>query len=148
MKKLSKVIIIFIVLLSLNGFLDVFASDYGFTFNFITDEANNKIVTGIQMGSPNRYQDSLNRDVLDGNVSRGHAWNILLERYKIFIVGVTGVVTITLIAVGMFGFSSLSASADNPQKRNEALWQIGITFLAAMILGIGTLIFSYAYNVF
>lgn len=123
--------------------LEVKAADYDFSFQFTQDDNG----IGITMNSP-YTDDATGKDVLDSDVSRGVSWNKLLRKYKVLIVGFTGVVSISLIGFAMFAFSKLSAVADNPQKKQEAIIHIGIILLAAMILGIGSMIFGYAYNVF
>lgn len=140
-RKISQIILVILGFVMLSQ--PVNAADYDFDFGF-TQDANGQI--GITMDSP--YNDANGRDILDNDVSRGAAWNKVLVKYKVLIVGFTGFVSLSLVGLGMFSMSKLSAVADNPQKKQEAIMHIGIILLAAMILGIGSLIFGYAYNVF
>lgn len=85
---------------------------------------------------------------LDSTKSKGSTWNFLLNRYKILIVGISGLATLTLVLIAIFLFTKLSADAANPQARSQTIKWIGCLMIAAGLLGSVTLIFSYSYGVF
>lgn len=143
MKSLKKSIICFLLLLSFFGMFisEVRAADYDFEFRIVQNDTG----MSIDMDSPYDFSTG---DALSETVSRGSVWNIFLNRYKLLITGFTGVVALSLIGLGMFAMTKLSATATNPQKRQEAIMHILVIFGAATILGAGSIIFGYAYNVF
>ena len=121
------------------------ALDYNFNFQFQVD--GNNQVSGIDMSSGVTVSGTTT-DVLENSVSRGYTWNILLTRYKGFIVGVMGLISLVLMGFAMYAFVNISASDDNPQKRKDAINHFLMIVIAAAIMGAGTMIFAYALNVF
>lgn len=136
-------IVLMLLFLCFISNINVYASDYDFSFSIDTDDEGN--LNGMDIKSP--YNQN-GKDVLDDSVAKGVVWNKLLIRYKVLIVGFMGFATLTLIAIGMYNFTKLSVVSTNPQKKTEAMMGIAITFIAAAILGGGTVLFGYAYNVF
>lgn len=141
-KKISFFVIIFFVL-CFNNINTTYASDYDFKFNLNVDQDGS--VENITIDSPYTKNGT---NVLDESVAKGTVWNKLLNRYKVLIMGIMGFAVITLIGIALFNFVRLSAYSSNSNKRVEAIIAIAITFLAAGILGAGTLMFGHAYNVF
>lgn len=111
---------------------------YGFDFEIEEDGDFN-------MTSPYQYGT---KDVLNSDVSRGIVWNALIGRYKVLIVGFVGIVSLTLIVFAMIGFLKVATGGENPQKKHDSIINLGLILLAGMLLGAGTLMFGYAYNVF
>ncbi|PLS19674.1 hypothetical protein CVD28_04465 [Bacillus sp. M6-12] len=78
--------------------------------------------------------------------SSAGAWGKLFEKYKGFIVGISGIGAISMIAFFVIQFMKLGASAGNPQARSQALAGVLWTGLAAAGLGAVTIITGFFYN--
>ena len=74
------------------------------------------------------------------------AWSDFYERYRGFIVGISGVGAITMIVLFIVQFMKLGASAGNPQARSQALGGVLWTGIAAAGLGAVTIITGFFYN--
>ena len=131
-------ILIFLIFLLSIGNTTYASGDYGFNFKITNDG-------GVTMNSPYAYNGN---DVLNTNVSRGIVWNALIGRYKVLIVGFVGIVALTLIVFAMVGFVKIANDGENPQKKRDNMLNLGLILFAGMLLGAGTLLFGYAFNVF
>lgn len=107
--------------------------------------------SGSNIGSVNVQVDD------DGNLnitgsegftsgSSSSAWNELIKKYKKFIVGISGIGAVSMIAFFIVQFMRLGASAGNPQARSQALVGVLWTGLAAAGLGAVTIIVGFFYN--
>ena len=143
---LKSVILIFIMISFITGFNTytprvVYASDFddwSFSLGKENTPEQNKIIIsdgGNYLG-PNSAK------------TKGDAWNLVLNRYKLLIVGFTGIATLTMVLLAVFLFTKLSSEAANPQARSQTIKWIGCLIIAAGLLGAITLIFSYSYGVF
>lgn len=105
---------------------------------------------GNEAGKENQIIISDGGDYLGPSSSKnkGDAWNLFLNRYKLLIVGVTGIATLTMVLLAVFLFTKLSSEAANPQARSQTIKWIGCLLIAAGLLGSVTLIFSYSYGIF
>lgn len=120
----------------------VTSNDGFFEFKFVQ---NGDVINGISMEGPIKIDG---KDAFDTTVSRGSVWNVFLDKYKGFIVGLMGLLTLVLIGFGMFSFVSIASGTENPQKRKDGMGHLLMVFVAAAIFGIGTIVFAYAYNIF
>ncbi|WCK56941.1 hypothetical protein PP175_27395 (plasmid) [Aneurinibacillus sp. Ricciae_BoGa-3] len=75
-----------------------------------------------------------------------NAWNTLLSKYRNFIVGISGIGAVSMIAFFIVQFMKLGASAGNPQARSQALTGVLWTGLAAAGLGAVSIIVGFFYN--
>ncbi|WCF11725.1 hypothetical protein NDS46_30745 (plasmid) [Paenibacillus thiaminolyticus] len=75
-----------------------------------------------------------------------NAWSRLIEKYRAFIVGISGIGAITMVVIFIFQFLKLGGSAGNPQARTQALIGILWSGIAAAGLGAVTLIVGLFYN--
>lgn len=73
-------------------------------------------------------------------------WTELFEKYRGFIVGITGVGALTMIILFIVQFLKLGASAGNPQARSQALTGVLWTGIAAAGLGSVCIITAFFYN--
>lgn len=107
------------------------------------------------------YADGLNDSVLnivvgekgeltvsgsDFTNDRALAWNTLIGKYKGFIAGISGIGTITMVALFIMQFMKLAASAGNPQARSQALVGVLWTGIAAAGLGAVTMVVGFFYR--
>ena len=78
--------------------------------------------------------------------SSSKAWNAFLTKYKTFIVGISGVGAISMIAFFIFQFMKLGATASNPSERAKV--QVGLIWsaLAAAGLGAVSIIVGFFYS--
>ena len=81
-----------------------------------------------------------------GKKNSSQAWGDLFTQYRGFIVGLSGVGAITMIALFIIQFIKLGASAGNPQARSQALAGVLWTGLAATGLGGVTIFVGFFYN--
>lgn len=51
----------------------------------------------------------------------GSAWTTFINKYRNFIVGISGIGAVSMIMFFIFQFMKLGASAGNPQARSQAL---------------------------
>lgn len=99
----------------------------------------------VSIGNDNGSAFSEN-DNEDKNIAS--AMTDMLLKYKNFLIGIYGFLTLTLIAVLIILLTRLPASADNPVERKKALSQILICGLAIALMGVLGLVVSLAYNIF
>lgn len=78
--------------------------------------------------------------------SAEEVWEDIFLRYRNFIVGVSGIGTITMIGAFIVNFIKLGASAGNPQERTQAIKALWITGLATVGLGSVTIIAGFFYS--
>lgn len=76
------------------------------------------------------------------------AWTDMIKKYRAFIVGIAGIGAVTMIAIFIFQFLKLGASAGNPQARSQALVGCLWSGIAAAGLGAVTIIVGFFYNAF
>lgn len=74
------------------------------------------------------------------------AWNQIIEKYRGFIVGISGIGAITMVVIFIFQFLKLGASAGNPNARSAALTGVLWSGIAAAGLGSVTLIVGLFYR--
>ncbi|WPS85493.1 hypothetical protein SMD22_00085 (plasmid) [Brevibacillus halotolerans] len=74
------------------------------------------------------------------------SWNQIIEKYRGFIVGISGVAAITMVVIFIIQFLKLGASAGNPQARSQALIGVLWSGIAAAGLGAVSLIVGLFYN--
>lgn len=74
------------------------------------------------------------------------AWDTFFKRYKKFIVGISGMATLTMVAIFIYCFIKLGASTGNEKARKEA--QVGILWSGVATAGMGavTLIVGFFYS--
>ena len=95
---------------------------------------------GVQMGTDGKLQ------VFGMGTGDANTWNQFFAKYKSVIVGISGIGAITFIALFMFQFMKLGASAGNPQARSQALTGCLWTGIAAAALGAVSIIAGFFYN--
>jgi hypothetical protein len=76
----------------------------------------------------------------------GGVWTTVLEKYRGFIVGVSGIGAITMVVLFIMQFLKLGASAGNPQARSQALSGVLWTGIAAAGLGSVSLVVGLFYH--
>lgn len=74
------------------------------------------------------------------------AWSAFLAKYRMFIVGISGVGAVTMVVLFIIQFLKLGASAGNPQARTQALTGVLWTGIAAAGLGAVSIIVGFFYN--
>ena len=74
--------------------------------------------------------------------------NAFLDRYKIFIAGVLGLATMTMIILFVVDFIKLAAENDSPMHRHEAIHQLIAVGISTALLGSITVIFGLIFNLF
>lgn len=73
-------------------------------------------------------------------------WNKIIEKYRSFIVGISGIAAITMVVIFIFQFLKLGSSAGNPQARSAALTGVLWSGVAAAGLGSVSLIVGLFYH--
>jgi len=80
--------------------------------------------------------------------SHEKAWNQFLEKYRNFIIGISGVGAVTMVALFIKQFIKLGSCADNPMERSRALQGVLWTGVAAAALGAVAIITGFFYHAF
>ncbi|ADO59552.1 hypothetical protein [Paenibacillus polymyxa] len=70
----------------------------------------------------------------------------IIEKYRGFIAGISGVAALTMIVIFIINFLKLGASVGNPQARSQALTGVLWSGIAAAGLGAVSLIVGLFYN--
>ena len=74
------------------------------------------------------------------------SWNTIFKKYKVVILGVSGILTLTFVILFGRSIVKLAANSDNPQGRREAIQSILWTFVAMALFGSITLVTGLAWN--
>ncbi len=147
---IKNVVLIFIMLVVMPSFInvhDVHASDFkDWSFEIVDKTGSNSTEDVSQFHI--EIKDSPSKNWLSKDKSKGDVWNELMNRYKVFIVGIMGFAVLTMVVIAMILFTKLSATASNPQERQHTIKWIGIFLVAAGLLGSVSIVFSYSYGIF
>lgn len=84
--------------------------------------------------------------VVDSEATQQGAWTTLIEKYKNFIVGFSGIAAVTMVAAFILQFMKLGTTAGNPSERSKAVSGILWTGIAAALLGAVSLITGIFYG--
>lgn len=76
------------------------------------------------------------------------AWNSFLEKYKGFIVGISGVGAVTMIGIFIFNFVKLGTTSTNPGERAKVLQGLVWSAIAAAGLGAVAILVGFFYGMF
>lgn len=74
------------------------------------------------------------------------AWSAFLNKYKAFVVGISGVGAVSMIAFFIYNFMKLGATSTNPSERAKVLQGLVWSALAAAGLGAVTIIVGFFYG--
>ena len=74
------------------------------------------------------------------------SWTDIIGRYRVFIIGGTGIATVTLVGAFVVSLTKLGASAGNPQARAGAITACLWTGIASALLGSATIIIGFFFN--
>lgn len=80
------------------------------------------------------------------NGSDGSSWTKLIEKYRFFIAGISGVGAVSMILFFIMNFLKLGATSANPQERSRAITGLVFSGLAAAGLGAVTFIVGIFFN--
>lgn len=122
--------------------LKVFADD---TTDNKNNATGNNQIPGVQIGSNGEI--IISGAGFDDAKGEG-AWSSIINKYRKFIAGVSGIAAITMVVIFIFHFLKLGASAGNPQARSQALIGCLWSGIAAAGLGAVTLIVGLFYHAF
>jgi hypothetical protein len=76
------------------------------------------------------------------------AWNVIFEKYRGIIIGVSGIATLTMLAAFIFNFTKLGATSGNEKERRSTITAILFTGIATALLGSVTIVMGFFYNSF
>lgn len=76
----------------------------------------------------------------------GSAWTKLIEKYRFFIAGISGIGAVSMILFFVINFVKLGATSSNPQERSRAIMGLVFSGLAAAGLGAVTFIVGIFFN--
>ena len=89
---------------------------------------------------------SLSGGGFDSTKSSGSAWTEIISKYKGFIVGISGIGTVTMILFFIILFCKLSGTVGNPTERAKVIQGLVWSGVATAGLGSVTLIVSLFYS--
>lgn len=75
-------------------------------------------------------------------------WNRIFNEYKVVIIGISGIATLTFLVFFIINILKLGASGDNPNARKSATIALIVTFIACALCGSVTLFVGLAWNAF
>ncbi|AFV21965.1 MULTISPECIES: hypothetical protein [Bacillus] len=73
----------------------------------------------VKVGSDGKLE--LSGGGMSNTSNSGSAWTNFINKYRNFIVGISGIGAVSMIMFFIFQFMKLGASAGNPQARSQAL---------------------------
>jgi len=125
------------------------------SINPISVSANKEETTNHFSGDINDFGVTITEDGVkyDGDLSAkkskdtDNAWTHLFEKYKGFIVGVGGILTLTMLLLFIKNFMHLGVTSGNPQARQQVLTGLIITGLATAGLGSVTTFVALFYYI-
>ena len=84
----------------------------------------------------------------DNDATKGTAnvMNKLLDRLRMLVSGITGVVTVLMIGLGVWKCFELAKSSGNPNARANCIQSLIFFFIAAACCGAVSLLTGMAYN--
>lgn len=141
MKSIFKKIIFCLILLSYLIFPISVYADTG------TSKEPWEIKVSMEVTDGDDAKATINTTGLD-SANKADAWNKVFIEYKGIIVGISGVCTLTFVALFIINFMKLGQAAGNPQARSTALNALLWTGIASAGCGGFTLIVGFAYNLF
>ena len=141
-------IFVFISLFPASAFLNEVKADPfdGWQFELQTTAGSNTTSDGTVTQFQMKIKDKNNK--LGSGTSKGAVWNEVIQRYKILILAILGIATLTLLLVAMLLFTKLAATASNPQERANVFKWIGAFLVSAGLLGSLSMVFAYSYGLF
>ncbi|MFI3211289.1 MAG: hypothetical protein R3Y64_09630 [Peptostreptococcaceae bacterium] len=95
----------------------------------------------IQMGADGKLTGGL-----DNSDSGAEVWTNILGEYQQIIVGVSGIATITMVAVFIMNFMKLGTTSTNPSERQKVTNGLLWSGMAAAGLGSVTMIVGFFMN--
>lgn len=104
-----------------------------------TDNTDN-VTTESDDGSINNLEVTMGEDGtiktnFDNNKTKSDTWSRIFNEYKVIIVGVSGVLTLTFVLFFLKNIAGVAANAENPVKRKDAITACIWTGIAAAFCG-------------
>ena len=124
---MNKKILLIITLIMIFSFTISFAEDLNIDMNFSIGE------------------DGLVKLTDKEDFDNSKAWGVMVDKYKVTIVGVAGIASVTMVLVFIKHFLSLGVNASNSSGRSEALKGIMVAGIATALLGVVTLVTYWFY---
>jgi len=81
-----------------------------------------------------------------GQSSPGESWTTFIQKYRNFIVGISGVGAVSMILFFIFQFMKLGANATNPSARSQILVGLVWSGVASAGLGAVAILVGFFYN--
>lgn len=97
------------------------------------DEDN--LNTNIVIGMDENGLIKLTGDDVDAEKESAKAWSLLIDRYKNFVIGISGIGAVTMVALFIVYFLRLGAVGAYPMDRRRILIGLFVTGISAAMLG-------------
>ena len=78
--------------------------------------------------------------------ANGKSWTTLIDKYRVFIAGISGIGTVSMILFFVLNFIKLGANSANPTERSRIIKGLVFSGLAAAGLGAVTFIVGIFFN--
>jgi hypothetical protein len=101
-------------------------------------------IPGVQIGTDGSV--TITGDGFNDGANTATGFAGIIEKYRGFIAGISGIAAITMVVIFIMNFLKLGASAGNPQARSQALTGVLWSGVAAAGLGAVSLIVGLFYN--
>ena len=83
---------------------------------------------------------------MSSTAKSGKAWTDLITKYKGFIVGISGIGTVSMILFFIMNAIKLGASSGNSKGRTDAIIGLVVTGIASALLGAVSVIVGFFYS--
>ena len=83
---------------------------------------------------------------MSSTTTSGTAWTKIIQKYKNFIVGISGIGCVSMILFAVFNFMQLGAKSGNSSERQKCIVGLVFSGVAAAGLGSVTVIVGFFYS--
>lgn len=95
----------------------------------------------VTMGSDGKITTTF-----DEKTDSTSTWNTIFQKYRVVITGISGIATLSFLAIFIILMLKLAKSADNPTERSKVLNGVLWTGIALALTGSATLMCALAWN--
>ena len=95
----------------------------------------------VTMGTDGKITTSF-----DEKTDSTSTWNTIFQKYRVVITGISGIATLSFLAIFIILMLKLAKSADNPTERSKVLNGVLWTGIALALTGSATLMCALAWN--
>lgn len=118
----------------------------GFTPISVHAEEGGTSISDVKVEVSDDGSLSVSGGGMSSTAKSGKAWTDLITKYKGFIVGISGIATVSMILFFVMNAMKLGASSGNSQGRTQAIVGLVFSGIAAALLGAVSVIVGFFYS--